>query len=159
MRLLLLATTLLLQPSIGIKLHHSEPPSLPTRQYVEDMRSKNIDDILVMYLPDAVFTDPQGQKFSSPETRRRLYEQTFATYDSEIIFTETKLKYKGDTSEAGNVVVETDGFHENLRTRATNVMQQVCGTCTFTWVRQRDGVWLMSSQKWTTAACPVTPAP
>jgi ketosteroid isomerase-like protein len=160
MRPLLVATLVLLQPSVGIKLpHRSEPPSLPTRQYLDDMRSKNLDDILLMYLPDAVFVDPSGHKFSTPEARRQLYERTFATYDSELVFTETKLKWKGDTSKAGNVAVETDGYHENLRTRSTKVMQQVCGTCVFTWVRQTDGVWLLSSQKWTIAACPATPAP
>jgi ketosteroid isomerase-like protein len=159
MRPFFLATMLLLQPSLGIKFpHRNELPSLPTRQYIEDMRTKNIDDILVMYLPDAVFTDPQGHKFSTPEARRQLYERTFAAYDSELVFTETKLKYKGETSTAGSVVVEADTYHENLRSRATNVTQQICGTCTFTWVRQTDGVWLLSSQKWTLASCPVTPA-
>ena len=159
MRPLFVATILLLQPSAGIKLpHRSEPPSLPTRQYVEDMRKKNIDDILVMYQADAVFIDPQGHKFSSAEARRQLYERTFATYDSELLFDDAKVKWKGDTSKAGSVVVETDTFHENLRTRATNVLQQVCGTCIFTWVRQPDGVWLISGQKWTTGACTATPA-
>jgi ketosteroid isomerase-like protein len=159
MRSFFVASILLLQPMVGIKLpHKSEPPALPTRQFVDDMRSKNLQDILTMYLPDAVFIDPSGHKFSTPDARRKLYEATFSTYDSELVFTETHLKYKGDTSKPGNVVVESDGFHENLRTLATKVMQQICGTCTFTWVKQADGVWLLSSQKWTLAACPATPA-
>jgi ketosteroid isomerase-like protein len=159
MRPFFIASILLLQPMIGIKFpHKNEPPNLPTRQFLDDMRGKNLQDILTMYLPDAVFIDPSGHKFSSPDARRQLYQNTFATYDSELVFSETHLKYKGDMSKPGNVVVEMDNYHENLLTRSTKVMQQVCGTCTFTWVKQTDGVWLMSSQKWTLASCPVTPA-
>jgi hypothetical protein len=102
MRPFFIASILLLQPMIGIKVpHKNEPPNLPTRQFLDDMRGKNLQDILTMYLPDAVFIDPSGHKFSSPDARRQLYQNTFATYDSELVFSETHLKYKGDMSKPG----------------------------------------------------------
>jgi ketosteroid isomerase-like protein len=136
----------------------SATPSLPTRQFAYDMRTKNLDDVLAMYTTDAIFTDPEGHTFGSPEALRQLYEQVFATYDSELEFTRVGLKLKGDPNSSGSTAVETDSFHENLRTRKTDAVVEHCGTCVFTWVRQDDGRWTISSQVWSDKPCPATPA-
>lgn len=135
-----------------------QPPSLPVRQFVSDMRTKNIDDVLQLYAPDAVFVDPNGNKFATPDDLRKLYEQVFATYDSDIEFTRTSLKLvKGDASKVGSLAVETDAYRENLLARKTKQVQVVCGESTSSWVRQDDGRWLMSSQTWTSKPCAATP--
>ena len=133
-----------------------QPPSLPVRQFVSDMRTKNLDDVLNLYAPDAVFVDPDGNKFATPDELRKLYEQTFATYDSDIEFTRTSLKLKGDTSR-GSVATETDNYRENLLTRDTKQMLTVCGTATSSWTKQDDGAWLIKSQVWTSKPCPAQP--
>jgi ketosteroid isomerase-like protein len=121
-----------------------QPPSLPVRQFVSDMRTKNID--------------PNGNKFATPDDLRKLYEQVFATYDSDIEFTRTSLKLvKGDASKVGSLAVETDAYRENLLARKTKQVQVVCGESTSSWVRQDDGRWLMSSQTWTSKPCAATP--
>lgn len=134
-----------------------QTPSLPIRQYVSDMRTKNIDDVLHLYAQDAVFVDPNGNKFATPDDLRKLYEQTFATYDSDLVFTRTGLKVKGDIDKAGANAVETDTYRENLLVRKTKQMQFVCGESTSSWVRQSDGQWLMKSQTWTSKPCVGTP--
>ncbi len=135
-----------------------QTPSLPVRQFVSDMRTKNIDDVLQLYAPDAVFVDPNGNKFATPDDLRKLYEQVFATYDSDLEFTRTSIKVvKGDASKAGSMAVETDNYHENLLARKTKQIQEVCGASTSSWVRQADGRWVMSSQTWTSKPCAATP--
>jgi ketosteroid isomerase-like protein len=154
MRLLLVATVLL-QPAVFLP-HRHVPPSLPTRQYADDMRAKNIEDILSLYTPDATFTDPDGKTFSTPDGLRQLYEQAFATYDSDVTFTVKDLNVKYADSLASSAV-EADSYEEVLRTRATKTIQQVCGDCIFTWERQSDGQWLIASQRWTSKPCSAAP--
>ena len=152
--------SLLVQPAAGIFPHlpkGQQLPSLPTRQFAYDMRTKNIDDVLTLYTPDAVFTDPAGRTFGSPQALRSLYEDVFATYDAELEFTRVAIKVKGDASAAGTTAVETDAYHENLRTRKTSLVAEHCGEVTSTWVRQDDGRWIMSRQAWTESSCPVKP--
>ena len=154
----LVLLSLLLQPaplSIIPHLAKNQPPALPTREFVYAMHSKNIDGVLTLYSPDAVFTDPEGHTFNTPQALRSLYEQVFATYDSDLDFTRTSIKVKGDQNKAGTTVLEADNYHETLRTRKTNQVQEVCGQCIFTWVRTDDGRWLMTSQVWTEKSCPV----
>jgi ketosteroid isomerase-like protein len=50
------------------------------------MHDKQEDAILTSYTPGAVFIDPSGKRFSTPEQRRKLYDQVFATYDSDLHF-------------------------------------------------------------------------
>jgi len=154
MRLLLVAT-LLLQPA-GFFPHRHVPPSLPTRQYADDMRAKNLEDILSLYTPDATFTDPDGKTYSSPEDLRKLYQQVFTTYDSDLIFTvkDQNVKYSDGLASGA---VETDSYEEALLTRSTKSVQHLCGDVTFTWVRQDDGQWLIASQKWTSKVCGAAP--
>jgi ketosteroid isomerase-like protein len=153
-----LVAILLLQPAAPMFSHKRQPPVLPTRQYADDMRAKNIEDILSLYTPGATFTDPDGNTFSTPDAMRKLYEQVFAAYDSDLTFTVKNQSVNGDGYSAGTTAVESDDYEETLQTRATKTMQQVCGDCIFTWVRQADGVWLMSSQKWTVRPCAASPA-
>jgi ketosteroid isomerase-like protein len=117
------------------------------------MRSKNVDDVLHLYTPDAVFIDPEGNKFATPEALRDLYVQVFSTYDSDLDFTRKSLKVKGEATKAGSVAVETDEYHENLLTRKTKQVQEFCGDSVSTWVRQDNGTWLMSAQTWTEKTC------
>jgi len=150
MRLLLVAA-LLLQPAV-IFPHRRVPPSLPTRQYADDMRAKNIGDILSLYTQDATFTDPDGKTYSSPEDLRKLYEQVFATYDSDLSFTvkDQNVKYSDGLASSA---IEADSYEEALLTRSTKTLQHVCGDVVFTWVRQGDGQWLIASQRWTSKPC------
>jgi ketosteroid isomerase-like protein len=135
----------------------AQPPSLPIRQYVSDMRTKNIDDVLHLYAQDAVFVDPNGNKFATPDDLRKLYEDTFATYDADLVFTRTSLKVKGDIDKAGASAVETDDYRENLLVRKSKQMEVVCGASTSSWFKQNDGQWVMKSQIWTSKPCAGVP--
>ena len=146
---LLFLLVLLQQPS-------ARALNLPTQRFVADMRSKNLEDVLSLYTPDAVFTDPGGHSFATAETLRQLYVQVFATYDSDIGIVPKNIAVTGDSGRPGAVAVEITAYRERLRTRATDTVQELCGDCVFTWVLQPDGRWLLSKQVWTSAACPAS---
>jgi uncharacterized protein (TIGR02246 family) len=152
---LLLVASLLLQPVVFLP-HRHVPPSLPTRQYADDMRAKNIEDILSLYTEDATFTDPDGKTFSTPDGLRQMYQQVFTTSDADLNFTIKDLNVKYDGSLA-STAVEADSYEEVLLKRDTKTIQKSCGECIFTWQRQNDGQWLISSQKWTSRPCSAAP--
>ena len=131
-------------------------PVLPTQQWIQDMQTKNLEDVLALYTPDAVFIDPEGHQFGTPDALRKLYAQVFATYDSDLTRGKGTIAIQGNPEVPGAIAVESAEFSENLRTRATNTTAHLCGDYRFTYVLQQNGHWLISRMEWTSKACPAT---
>ncbi len=149
MRLLFLAAALLLQSPTP-----AQSPNLPTQRWILDMQAKNLEDVLSLYTPDAVFIDPKGHQFTTPDALRKLYQQVFATYDSDLTRGKGTIAIQGDPQVAGAVAVEAADYTENLTTRATKTIAHVCGDYRFTYILQKDGNWLISRMEWTESPCP-----
>ena len=118
------------------------------------MQAKNLEDVLSLYTPDAVFIDPKGHQFTTPDALRKLYQQVFATYDSDLTRGKGTIAIQGDPQVAGAVAVEAADYTENLTTRATKTIAHVCGDYRFTYILQKDGNWLISRMEWTESPCP-----
>ncbi len=110
------------------------------------MRSKNLEDVLALYTPDAVFTDPEGQTFSTPTAIRKLYIQVFATYDSDLHLNSSSLSINRDNKTG--TAVDTGLYTEDLTVRATGVVLHPNGNYRFVWSLQPDGRWLISRMEW-----------
>jgi len=149
---LLFFAAILLQASAP----NAATPALPTQQWIQDMQTKNLDDVLALYTPDAVFVDPEGHQFATPDARRKLYMQVFSTYDSDLTRGKGTIAIQGNPEVAGSIAVESAEFTENLRTRATNTTTHLCGDYRFTYILQQNGHWLISRMEWTSKACPAT---
>jgi ketosteroid isomerase-like protein len=167
MRLLVLAAALLLNPSSHNLTDSPKTTVIPVARFIDDMRGKNIDDVLSLYTPDAVFVDPEGHQFVRPQALRKLYEQVFATYDSDLTFFGFRTVITGSY---GSETVQQAGFYsEDLRTRSTGTVQHVCGGYHVTYkhqsqsgqqdrqigdlIRKPASSWLISRQEWTSAPC------
>ena len=120
------------------------------------MQTKNLEDVLALYTPDAVFIDPDGHQFATPDALRKLYQQVFATYDSDITRGKGTIAIQGNPQVPGAIAVEAADYTENLRTIATNTTAHICGGYRFTYLLQPDGHWLISRMEWTKKACPAT---
>lgn len=110
------------------------------------MRSKNIDDVLVMFTGDAVFLDPSGTSVTSGKVLQTLFQHAFATFDSELTLTPTE--YAGVPSYSGHSCIESGTYTENLRVRATGEMLHPRGSYRFTYVYEGNQ-WLFKRQEWT----------
>jgi uncharacterized protein (TIGR02246 family) len=140
---LLLALALLQQPTPP---QRPPRPNIPTQRFLDDMRSKNLEDVLALYTPDAVFTDPEGQTFSTPTAIRKLYIQVFATYDSDLHLNSSSLSINRDNKTG--TAVDTGLYTEDLTVRATGVVLHPNGNYRFVWSLQPDGRWLISRMEW-----------
>jgi uncharacterized protein (TIGR02246 family) len=145
MKLLLVATLVLAQAAAPPQASHQPAPALQDDRFVRDLHDKDIDDVLTLYTPKAVFVNPDGTSSKGLEEIRKLYEQVTATYDSDLHLTTTNLR------RTNNTIIEHGRFTETLRIRATGATQQSSGTYIFLHERQSDGTWLIAMQKWNTS--------
>jgi ketosteroid isomerase-like protein len=161
----LLTVAFLLQAAYpGIAPTRASVPWPPTDRFVRDMRAKDIADVLSMYEETAIFIDPEGHTFIGAEALRKLYEQVFATYDSDLHLHRTALEPTGriySDLQPGRPVsalsVETGDYDEDLRLRATGAMTHLCGGYKFTWRFTDQGTWLISRMEWTSKTCEAAP--
>jgi ketosteroid isomerase-like protein len=166
MRLFAVSGTILLLASQRNLIGDSPNSLIPTDRFVDDLRRKDIDDILSLYADNAIFVDSSGTKHVGREALTALYQQTFRTFDSEDMkFTHTLTLVTGPYSAE---TVEQDGLYsEDLRTRATDIVQHLCGGYhviyhhTSGWKRTLTGdqptsSWLITYQAWTSTPCPPT---
>ncbi len=138
--IVLLAFALFLVPSATSQTRALPP--LQSERFARDLRDKNIEDVLSLYTPDAVFTDPDGKTFKGIDEIRKLYEQVTSTYDSDLHLMLTSFE---QTHTFG---IEHGVYRETLRNRSTGATRQVRGTYVFLHERQMDGTWLIAHQKW-----------
>jgi ketosteroid isomerase-like protein len=152
MRLLLFAAALFLQTPAPT----ATTPTLPTDQWILDMQAKNLDDILSLYTPDAVFIDPQGKQFATPDAMRKLYTDTFAAYDSDLKRGKGTIAIQGNPQVPGAIAIEAAAYTEDLTKHADHTTAHLCGDYRFTYILQQNGKWLIQRMEWTSKPCPTT---
>jgi uncharacterized protein (TIGR02246 family) len=145
MKLLLIATLAFAQAAAPSQAPHQPAPVLQDDRFVRDLHDKDVEDVLTLYTPNAVFVNPDGKTSKGLLEIRKLYEQVTTTYDSDLHLTTTKLRH------TNNAIIEHGRFTETLRIRATGATQQSSGTYVFLHERQPDGTWLIAMQKWNTS--------
>jgi ketosteroid isomerase-like protein len=110
--------------------------------FAQRMHDKQEDAILASYTKDAVFIDPSGKRFTTPEQMRKLYDQVFATYDSDLHFSEPSLLMNGHSFHVSGT------FTEDLRDRHTGTVQHIHGTYQFRLAAFHDGHWAFTRMQW-----------
>jgi hypothetical protein len=182
MRLLALTIVTSLLSATGDITINKRSTVVPIDRFILDMRRKDIEDILSLYAPSAVFVRSDGTKISGLEDLRTLYQQVFATYDFDnlsFIKLHTLI-----TGSYGSETVEQMGFYsEDLRTRSTDKLQHLCGGYHVHYQHhidwhfehpafdpgadifnqtsprpapQLDAYWLITRQEWTSTPCPAS---
>lgn len=134
------------------------PPTLRAR-WVEDMRSKNLNDILRLYAPGAVFISPDGTTVSGADDLQKLYETVFTAFDSDITLNPPHHRDLGPPRQTTGII--DDGtYRETLRTLSTRVTQNLCGRYIFTYSKATDGSsgWRIARMEWTSDPCPAPDA-
>ena len=116
---------------------------LPTERWVQDMRDKNLRDVMILLGPHPTFADPSGKTYRGRQSIRRLYSEVFKTFDSEIVMTEQTREW------SQNVCIQTGTYTEDPRTRATGAIAHYAGTFRFSYVLRPKGEWRLARQVWT----------
>jgi ketosteroid isomerase-like protein len=118
--------------------------------WVQALRTKQLEPILKFYAPDAVFLQPTGERITGSAALRTLFQTIMATFDSDLILHSQNLEASGD------LAYDSGDFQENLTTIATGAKITTKGSYIIIFKRQLNGGWQITQQVWTGTPPPGT---
>jgi len=111
--------------------------------WVQDLRTKQLEPILNLYAPDAVFLQPTGERITGAAALRTLFETVMATFNSDLTFHSQNLVTSGD------LAYDSGDFQETLTTIATGTKITAKGSYIIIFKRQANGSWKIVQHAWT----------
>jgi ketosteroid isomerase-like protein len=111
--------------------------------WVQDLRTKQLESILKLYAPDAVFLQPTGERITGSVALRTLFETVMATFSSDLALHSQNLETSAD------LAYDSGDFRETLATIATGAKITAKGSYIIIFKRQSNGSWQIVQHVWT----------
>lgn len=118
--------------------------------WVQDLRTKQLEAILKLYAPDAVFLQPTGERISGSAALHDLFQTIMATFNSDLTLHSQNLETSGD------LAYDSGDFQETLTTIATAAKITTKGCYIIIFKRQPNGSWQIVQHVWTGTPPPGT---
>ncbi|HEY6266508.1 MAG TPA: DUF4440 domain-containing protein [Candidatus Acidoferrum sp.] len=118
--------------------------------WVQDLRTKQLEAILKLYAPDAVFLQPNGERLTGSAALRTLFQTIMATFNSDLALKSQNLETSGD------LAYDSGDFQETLTTIATGAKITSKGSYVIIFKRQPNGSWQIVQHVWTGTPPPGT---
>src|SRR5215472_3837231 len=112
-------------------------------QWPKFLHSKQLDQLAMLYAPDAAFLDPNGGRISGRPAIRELCKKVMETFTSDLTFHSITTEYSGD------LAYDSGDFSETLVNLSDGSTSQGKGNYLMVFKRQPDGNWLIAQQVWT----------
>jgi ketosteroid isomerase-like protein len=116
----------------------------------QDLHTKQLEPILKLYAPDAVFLQPSGERITGSAALRTLFQNIMATFDSGLTLHSQNLDASGD------LAYDSGDFQETLTVLATGAKITSKGSYVIIYKRQLSGSWQIVQQVWTGTPPPGT---
>lgn len=145
-------------PVLPAKSHNSHPASATAQataasiaasavarvriQWVHFLNAKQIDPLMSLYAPNAVFLQPTGARINGAPTIRAMTQKIWTTLTPDITMHSLTTKIAYDEGE----------FQETLTSVSGGAKQQTQGQYLMILKRDMHGRWLIVEQVWTGAA-------
>jgi uncharacterized protein (TIGR02246 family) len=111
-------------------------------EWVKDLHTKQLDQIVALYAEDAVFVQPTGARITGRPAIRELCKNIMATFTSDITLRPVTNERSGDLAH------ESGDFSETLTNVSDGKKQQSTGAYVMIYKRQPNGAWLIAEQVW-----------
>jgi ketosteroid isomerase-like protein len=121
----------------------SKPLAKIRAAWLEDLRTKQLDPILKLYAPDAAFLQPTGDRITGSAALRALFQNIFATFNSDLTLHSEKLEVSGD------LAYDSGDFEENLTIISTAAKIASKGGYILIYKHQPNGDWRIVQQVFT----------
>jgi ketosteroid isomerase-like protein len=118
--------------------------------WVQDLRNKQLEPILKLYAPGAVFLQPAGERITGSAALRTLFQTIMATFNSDLTLHSQNLETSGD------LAYDSGDFQENLTIIATGAKIISKGSYIIIFKRQPNGSWQIVQHVWTGTPPPGT---
>jgi ketosteroid isomerase-like protein len=120
------------------------------QEWVQDLRTKQLEPILQFYASDAVFLQPTGERITGSAAIRNLFQTIMAGFNSDLTLHSENLETSGDLAyDSGN-------FEEVLTNIASGATITSKGSYVIIFKRQRNGGWKIVQHVWTGTPPPGT---
>ena len=113
--------------------------------WIRDLRTKQLEPILMFYAPDAVFLQPTGERVTGSAALRTLFQTVMATFNSDLTLHSQNLETSGD------LAYDSGDFEETLTTVATGAKITAKGSYVIIFRHQPDHSWKIVQHVWTGA--------
>jgi len=118
--------------------------------WVQDLRTKQLEPILKFYAADAVFLQPTGERITGAAALRTLFQTIMATFNSDLTLHSQNLETSGD------LAYDSGDFQETLTTIANGAKITAKGSYIIIYKRQPNGTWQIVQHVWTGTPPPGT---
>lgn len=118
--------------------------------WVHDLHTKQLEPILKLYAPEAVFLQPSGERLTGSSALRTLFQNIMATFNSDLSLHSHNLEASGD------LAYDSGDFQENLTSIASGAKIASKGSYVIIFKRQPNGSWQIVQQVFTGVPPPGT---
>ena len=125
------------------------PTKLATRlsrvcgQWAEYWRQKQLDNVVALYSPDAVFLTGTGDRFSGRDAIRAVFKTAMEGHTSDL--TPRSLV----TEVSGNLAYDSGDYLETIIPASGVAKTELKGNYVIVFKRQPNGAWLIIEHVWT----------
>ena len=112
-------------------------------EWVQDLRTKQLEPILKFYAADASFLQPNGDRLTGAAAIRSLFQNIMATFNSDLTLHSRNVEVSGD------LAYDSGDFEESLTTISTGAKINSKGSYIIIYKRQPDGSWQIVQHAWT----------
>lgn len=114
-------------------------------EWARDLHEKQLDKIVELYAPDAVFLLPTGDRIAGRPAIRDLTKNIMSIFTSDITLNSLVVEH------SGNLAYDSGTFSETLVKVSDGSKTGSKGSYLMVFKRQADGKWLIAQQVWTGA--------
>jgi uncharacterized protein (TIGR02246 family) len=112
-------------------------------EWSKDLHDKQLDRLVALYAPDAVFLKPSGRRVSGRPAIRDLCKSVMDTFTSDINM------HSLATDHSGDLAYDSGEYTESLVKTSDGTKADMEGNYVMILKRQADGNWLIAEQIWT----------
>jgi ketosteroid isomerase-like protein len=112
-------------------------------QWVKQLHSKQLDQILTWYAPDAVFLQPGGARITGQTAIHDLFKNIMQSVNSDLNL------HSITTEVSGTLAYDSGDYRETITTIPAGTRFDLQGNYLIVFKRQADGRWLIVEHVWT----------
>ena len=112
-------------------------------EWSKDLHDKQLDRLVALYAPDAVFLKPSGRRVTGRPAIRDLCKNVMDTFTSDISM------HSLGTDHSGDLAYDSGEYSESLVKASDGTKADIQGNYVMILKRQPDGNWLIAEQIWT----------
>jgi uncharacterized protein (TIGR02246 family) len=120
-------------------------PAKVAEQWAKLWSARQLDQLIELYAPDAVFLTGQGARISGREAIRALLKSALDTINPKLTV------HSIVTEQSGNLAYDSGQYLETITPLAGGASHDGKGNYVIVFKRQEDGKWLIIQHVWTDA--------